>query len=43
MNTISVYFLQHEQITNSSNSISNLNLKGQLAWILIELTDLTSF
>jgi len=25
----------------SSDSISNLKLKGQLAWILIELADLT--
>ena len=43
MGRISVYLLQHKQIANSSNSISNLNLKVQLAWVLIKLIDLTSF
>ena len=41
---IPIYLLHDEQITNSSNSISNLYLKeGQMTWVLIELIDLTSF
>ena len=40
---ICVYLLQDEQINNSSDLIFNMNLKGELAWVLIELTNLTSF